>query len=114
MAQRYSFEDRHMPMHRGIVIRADHSGMVRPGKTRRLRAPIYRAVLAEKTFRGSLEEVMQQIDKALGSTPAVRKPLPVPSDQRSKPKLLKMAAKKAPKRTPKRTPKKSRRPKARK
>ena len=103
-----------MPMHRGIVIRADHSGMVRPGKSRRLRAPVYRAVLAEKTFRGSLEEVMQQIDEALGSTPAVRKPLPVPSDQKSKPQLLRMAAKQAPKKSVKRAAKKVRRTKARK
>jgi hypothetical protein len=97
-----------MPMHRGVVIRADHSGFMRPGKTRRVRTPTYRAVLAEKTFRGSLEEVMQQIDGALGSTPAVRKPLPVPSDQRSKPKLLKMAAQKTTRK------KKARKKKARK
>jgi hypothetical protein len=103
-----------MPMHRGIVIRADHSGMVRPGKTRRLRAPVYRAVLAEKTFRGSLEEVMQQIDEALGSTPAVRKPLPVPSDQKSMPKLLRLAAKPTLKKTPQRAAAKPRRTKARK
>lgn len=67
-----------MPMHRGVVIRADHSGMVRPGAKRRPSGVTYRAVFAEKVFRGPLESVIQQIDDALGSTPTARIPVPLP------------------------------------
>jgi hypothetical protein len=62
--------------------------MVRPGSSRRVRTPTYRAVLAEKTFRGSLEDVIQQVDEALGSSATARVPAPLPTAKRAMPKLL--------------------------
>ncbi len=64
-----------MPMHRGVVIRADHSGMFGGGK--KVPATDYRAVFSDKIFRGSLESVKEQIDQALGSTPTARVPVPL-------------------------------------
>jgi hypothetical protein len=74
---------------------------MKPGRTRRVRTPPYRAVLAEKTFRGSLEEVMQQIDAALGSQPTARIPVPF-----SEPPVKKKAAKTAARKSGNAAPKK--------
>jgi hypothetical protein len=76
-----------MPTHRGVVIRADHSGFGSAAGRKRLPAVVYRAVLADKVFKGSLESVMQQIDDALGSKPTAHIPvrLPPPSKTEKKP-----------------------------
>ncbi len=84
-----------MPTHRGVVIRADHSGGANAGNYGG--AVGYRAVYADKIFRGSLESVMQQIDDALGSTPTARIPVKLPPPPRKKAALNKVAAKVSPK-----------------
>jgi hypothetical protein len=81
-----------MPTHRGVVIRADHSGFGSAAGLKRLPAVVYRAVLADKVFRGSLESVMQQIDDALGSTPTARVPVRLPPPAATKTPSPKKAA----------------------
>ena len=71
-----------MPTHRGVVIRADHSGFGSAAGRKRLPAVVYRAVLADKVFKGSLESVMQQIDDALGSKPTAHIPVRLPQPPR--------------------------------
>jgi hypothetical protein len=73
-----SWKGTSMPTHRGVVIRADHSGFGSAAGRKRLPPVVYRAVFADKVFRGSLESVMQQIDDALGSTPTARIPIRMP------------------------------------
>ena len=95
-----------MPMHRGVVIRADHSGMFSGGK--KVPAADYRAVFSDKIFRGSLESVKEQIDQALGSTPTARLPVPlaVPVPKKGAKKVT-AAHQPAPKKSAKKSAKKA-------
>jgi len=102
-----------MPSHRGVVIRADHSGLGSAAGRKRLPPVVYRAVFRDKVFKGSLDGVMQQIDDALGSLVEIPRPLRLPPPPVKKAvarrKSAKTASRKAPQRPARAAKKKAKR-----